>query len=197
MPTLLKRFLIIIGLILVAIFIATKILNKQIQHSLEAQGIRAENLSLNLFSRSASLQNIIYQKNNDSIHIDQLSVSSFRVLKFFTRNKVEAGEVLITNASVIKTIPSDTIQESKSTNSALEEIVIHTLRISRLNLAVSGKSHLETTADLELTDLKLTRQLAPSLRSISALIENFSYTPKDSLHTIQVRSLSLNSSADR
>ncbi len=181
---------------MVAIFIATKILNKQIQDKLEAAGIKSENLSLNLFNRSASLQNIIYQKDNDSIHIERLSVSSFRVLKFFTRNKVEVGEVLITNASVIRTILSDTIQESKSSNSALEEIIIHTLTISQLNLVVSGKSHLETTADIELTDFKLTRELLPSLKSFNALIEDFTYTPKDSLHTIQVRSLSLNSSTD-
>lgn len=197
MPTLLKRFLIIIGLILVAIFTATKILNKQIQHKLEAQGIKSEDLSLNLFSRSASLQNISYQKGNDSIYIDRLSISSFRVLNFLTHNKVEVGKILITNPSVIRTIPSDTIQESKSSNSALEEIVIHTLTISQLKLAVSGKSHLETTVDIELTDFTLTHELRPSIKSFNALIENFTYTPNDSLHTIQMRSLSLNSLTDK
>ncbi len=198
MPTLIKRFLIVTGLILVAIFIATKILNKQIQHKLETHGIKAGNLSLNLVSRSASLENITYQKGNDSIHIGRLIVSSFRVLKFFTKNKVEFGEVLILNPSVIRTIVhADTILKNKSSTSpSFEEIIIHTLTISRLSLEISGKSHLKTTADIELIDLNLTRELVPSIKSVSALIENFSYTPKDSLHTIQLRSISLSSSTD-
>jgi hypothetical protein len=197
MPTLLKRFLIITGLILVAIFIATKILNKKIQNKLDALGVKSENLSLNLFNRSASLENITYQKDNDSIHIERLSVSSFRVLKFFTSNKIELGEIFILNPTVVRTVDVDTIKESTSDNSKnFEEIKIHNLTISHLNFKQSGKSHLKTTADIELIDFTLTRELAPSLKSVSALIENFSYTPKDSLHIIQVRSLSLNSSTD-
>lgn len=197
MPALLKRFLIIIGLILVAIFIATKILNKQIQHKLTAQGITAENISLNLFSRSASLENIIYQNDSDSIHIDRLTISSFRVLKFFTRNKLELSKVLVINPFVIRGAKPDSINENELRNAkTLEEIAIHTLTISHLNLEVSGKSHLKTTADIELMDLKITRKLELSIRNIRALAENFTYTPKDSLHTIQIQSIALNSSTD-
>lgn len=192
-----KRFLIITGVILVVIFIATKILHDQIQYKLEAKGIIVENLSLNLFTRSASLENITYRNGDDSIHIDQLTVSSFKALKFFTRNKLELGDVTILNPHVIKTILyDDPVQESTSPNAPLEEILIHTLSISRLNLEISDKSHLRATVDFKVIDFTLSREMEPSLKNITALIENLTYIPKDSLHTIQLRSLSLNSSAD-
>jgi hypothetical protein len=196
MLRLVKWFLIIAGIILVAIFIATRILNNQIQQKLEAKGINVENISLNLFSRSGSLENIAYKKGADSIHIDYLTVSSFRVLKFITRSKLELGEVTILNPYVIRTIQTDSVPVSKPSTPTLEEILVHTLTISHLNLTLAGKTQLNTIADIELIDFTLTRELFPSIKSVNALIENLSYTPKDSLHTIEVRSLSLNSTTD-
>lgn len=196
MLRLVKWFLIITGLILVAIFVTTRILNDKIQHKLEGKGIYTENISLNLFSRSVSLENITYKKGTDSIHIDYLTVSSFRVLKFITRSKLELGEVTILNPYVIRTIQTDSVPESKPTTPTLEETIVHTLTISHLNLIIAGKTQLKTTADIELIDFILSRELFPSVKSVSALIENLSYTPKDSLHTIAVRSLSLNSAID-
>jgi hypothetical protein len=199
MPTLVKWFILAIGLILVAMIVATKILKSKIQNKIDAQGIVVENFKLNLITRSATLKNISYHKDRDSIHIDQLTVSSIRIVKLLTQNKIELGEVLITNPVIIvtDTLRQNLRQNKNSSSSDIEEILIHTFSISRLNLTLTGKSQLIAMADVDLKDLLITREnQTPSFQSGNALVENFTYTPKDSLHTIHVRSLAANSLTD-